>query len=140
MLILFTRNVMGLLICGNSLSWILNLNLTSRHWIGVGNGLLILILEKLNVFYFIVEITLVLLMSKCFALSYMKNHQDAGISSLLSWIGVLTLSSLLKVPARTLKVLIRSMKFLRMSCFISINLLSYLAWNTVVTSWRGECS
>lgn len=67
---------------------------------------------------------LVLLMSKCFSLSYMKNHQDAGIFSLLSWIGVLTLSSLLQAPVRTLEVLIRSMKFLRMSCFISINLLT----------------
>ena len=50
-------NVHGLLICGNSLNWFvdLKLNLTFKSlWIGVASEFLIAILGKLNLFHLLV--------------------------------------------------------------------------------------
>ena len=57
-------------------------------WTGVGNGLLILMLEKLNGFHLAGLIR--------------KNHHLIwwSLLSLLNWIGALTLSLLLKLPPR----------------------------------------
>ena len=47
--LLSTLNVIRHLICGNNQNWLLNLNLTYKTlWTGVGSGLLISMLEKLN--------------------------------------------------------------------------------------------
>ena len=49
MIILSTLNAFRHLICGNNKNWPLNLNLTDETlWTGVGSGLLISMLEKLN--------------------------------------------------------------------------------------------
>ena len=50
-IILSTLSVFRHLICGNSLSWLLNLNLTYETlWTGEGNGLLVSVLKKLVIF------------------------------------------------------------------------------------------
>ena len=51
MILLSTLNVIRHLICGNNQNWLLNLNLTYKTlWTGAGSGLLISMLEKLNLF------------------------------------------------------------------------------------------
>ena len=55
--LLSTENVVGLLICGYSLSWLLNLDFEIL-WTGVGMGLLYLMLRKLNLIDLILRITL----------------------------------------------------------------------------------
>ena len=48
-ILLSNLNVIRHLICGNNLSWLLNLNLIyETHQSGTGSGLLISMLEKLN--------------------------------------------------------------------------------------------
>ena len=61
--ILSILSVIGLLICGNNLNWLLNLNLIyETWWTGVRSGLLISMLGKLSWFGLTGLITMVLLM------------------------------------------------------------------------------
>ena len=96
------------LICGNNLNWLLNLNLISDEtlWTGVRSGLLISLLGKLSWFRLTSLITMVLLMWKWMGLFLRKNHllRCWGWPSLLNWIGVLTLSLLLKLHPRKLEL------------------------------------
>ena len=63
MILLSILSVIGHLICGNNLNWLLNLNLICETlWTGVRSGLLISMLEKLSWFRLTGLITLVLLM------------------------------------------------------------------------------
>ena len=63
MILLSTVNVIRYLICGNSLNWLLNLNLIYKTlWTGVRSDLLISMLGKLNWFCLINVITMGLLM------------------------------------------------------------------------------
>ena len=63
MILLSILGVIGLLICGNNLNWLLNLNLIyETWWTGVGSGFLISMLGKLSRFRLTGLITMVLLM------------------------------------------------------------------------------
>ena len=63
MILLSILGVIGLLICGNNLNWLLNLNLIYKtRWTGVRSGLLISVLGKLSWFRLTGLITMVLLM------------------------------------------------------------------------------
>ena len=63
MILLFIRSVTRHLICGNTLNWLLNLNLISKTlWTVVRSDLLISMLGKLSWFCLIGLITMVLLM------------------------------------------------------------------------------
>ena len=99
MMLLFILSVTRLLICGNNLSWLLNLNLIYETlWTRVRSGLLISMLGKLSWFRLTGLITMVLLMWKWMGLFLRKNHLlKCWVWPLLNWIGVLTLSLLLKL-------------------------------------------
>ena len=63
MILLSILSVIGHLICGNNLNWLLNLSLIYKTWwTGVRSGLLISMLEKLSWFHLTDLITMVLLM------------------------------------------------------------------------------
>ena len=63
MILLSILSVIRHLICGNNLNWLLNLNLIYEALgTGAGSGLLISVLEKLNLFCLTGLITLMLLM------------------------------------------------------------------------------
>ena len=63
MILLSILSVIGCLICGNNLNWLLNLNLIHEtQWTGVRSGLLISMLGKLSWFRLTGLITMVLLM------------------------------------------------------------------------------
>ena len=63
LILLSILGVIGLLICGNNLNWLLNLNLIyETRWTGVRSGLLISMLGKLSWFCLTGLITMVLLM------------------------------------------------------------------------------
>ena len=63
MILLSILGVIGLLICGNNLNWLLNLNLIyETRWTGVRSGLLISMLGKLSWFRLTGLITMVLLL------------------------------------------------------------------------------
>ena len=63
LILLSILSVIGHLICGNNLNWLLNLNLIyEAWWTGVRSGLLISMLEKLSWFRLTGLITMVLLM------------------------------------------------------------------------------
>ena len=107
MMLLFILSVTRHLICGNNLNWLLNLNLIYKIlWTGVRSGLLISVLGKLSWFCLTGSITMVLLKRKWVGLFLRKNHllRCWGWPSVLNWIGVLTLSLLLKVPPRKLEL------------------------------------
>ena len=73
MILLSILSVMGHLICGNNLNWLLNLNLIYETlWTGVRSGLLISMLEKLNWFRLTGLITLAPLMWKWMGLLFRK--------------------------------------------------------------------
>ena len=75
LILLSILGVIGLLICGNNLNWLLNLNLIYETlWTGVRSGLLISMLGKLSWFPFTGLITMVLLMGKWVGLFLRKNH------------------------------------------------------------------
>ena len=112
MILLSILSVIRLLICGNNLNWLLNLNLIYETlWTGARSGLLISMLRKLNWFPLASLITLILLMWKWMGLFLRKNYllRCWGWPSLQNWIGALTFSLLLKLPPRKLE---HSMKFL----------------------------
>ena len=94
------------LICGNNLNWLLKLNLIYKTlWTGVRSSLLISMLGILSRFRLTSLITLVLLMWKWVGLFLKKNHLLRCWGwSLLSWIGALKLSLLLKLPPRKLEL------------------------------------
>ena len=106
MILLFILSVIRHLICGNNLNWLLNLNVI---WNGMGygvrSGLLISMLGKLNWFR-LTSLIIVLLMWKKMGLFLRRNHllRCRDWPSLLNWIGVLTLSLLLKLPPRKLEI------------------------------------
>ena len=107
MILLSILSVTGNLIRGSNLNWPLNLNLIYETlWTGARSGLLISLVGKLNWFHLTGLITLVLLMWKWMGLFLRKNHllRCWGWPSLLNWIGVLTLSLLLKLPPRKLEL------------------------------------
>ena len=107
MMLLSILSVIRHLISGNNLNWLLNLNLIYETlWTGVGSGLLISILGKLNWFRLISQITIVLLMWKWMGVFLRKNHplRCWGRLSLLNWMWALTLSLLLKMPPRKLEL------------------------------------
>ena len=122
----------------------------TRHWIGVGSGLLISMLEKLNLFWLTGLKTLVLLMWKWTGLFLRINNllRCWGWLSHLNWIGALTLSPLLKLTLRKLepwfvlwssiRSLICFMKFLppevALCIYKSTMAMNGHAWNTVVIS------
>ena len=63
MILLSILGVIWLLICGNNLNWLLNLNLIyETRWTGVRSGLLISMLRKLSWFHLTSLITIVLLL------------------------------------------------------------------------------
>ena len=63
MILLLILSVVGHLICGNNLNWVLNLNLIyETRWTGVRSGLLISMLRKLCWFCLTGLITMILLM------------------------------------------------------------------------------
>ena len=106
MILLSILSVIRHLICGNNLKWLLDLNLIYETlWTGVRSGLLISMLGKLSWFRLTGLITMVLLMWKWMGVFLRKNHllRCWGWPSLLNWIGVLTLSLLLKLPPRKLE-------------------------------------
>ena len=102
LMILFSiLSVIGHLICGINLNWLLNLNLIYKTlWTGVRSGLLISVLGKLSWFCLTDLITMVQLMWKWMGLFLGKYYllRCWGWPSLLNWIGILTLSLLLKLP------------------------------------------
>ena len=107
MILLCILSVIRHLICCNNLNWLLNFNLIYvTLWTGVRSGLLISMLEKLSWFHLTGLITMVLLMWKWMSLFLRKNHllRCWCWTSLLSWIGVLTWSLLLKLPPRKLEL------------------------------------
>ena len=75
MILLSILSVIGHLICGNNLNWLLNLNLICETlWTGVRSDLLISMLGKLSWFHLTGLITMVLLMWKWMGLFLRKNH------------------------------------------------------------------
>ena len=87
MILLSILIVIGHLICGNNLNWLLNLNLINKTlWTGVRSGLLILILGKLSWFRLTGLIVMVLLMWKWMGLFLRKNHLlSYGMLHYLYW-------------------------------------------------------
>ena len=74
MILLSSQIVIRHLICGTNYNWLLNLIWLKRHWTGAGSGLLILMLEKLNLFCLTGLITLELLLWKWLGLFSKENH------------------------------------------------------------------
>ena len=138
MILLVILSVTRHLICGNNLSWLLNLNLIyETWWTGVRSGLLISMLGKLSWFRLTGLITMVLLMWKWMGLFLRKNYllRYWGWLSLLNWIGALTLSLLVKLHSGKLELwfVLWSFFLLRL-VFVSLNLPCGDARNTVVVS------
>ena len=74
------------LICGNNYSWILNLNLTYKTLqTGAGSGLLISMLEKVNLFHWTNLKTLLPLLWKCISLLLKKNHLSRCFPFYTDW-------------------------------------------------------
>ena len=139
MILLSVLSVIRHLICGSNLNWLLDLNLMyEKLWTGVRSGLLISMLRKLSWFRFASGlITMVLVMWKWLGALLRNNHllRFWGWLSPLNWIGVLSLSLLLKLPPKKLEFqfVLRSFFHLRLFC-ISINLRYTHVWNAVITS------
>ena len=107
-----------------------------RHWSRARSGLLISMLKKLNCFCFSFLtglITLMLLTWEWIGLFLRKNHllRCQGWFFLLNWIEAVTLSLLLELPPRKLKLwfVLWSFFLLKLFC-VSRNLSDALAWNT----------
>ena len=107
MILLFTLTLIRHLICSNNFNWLLDLNLIYKTlWTQVRSGLLISMLGKLSWFRLTSLITIVLLMWKWMGLFLRKTHllRCWGWGYFLNLIGVLTLSLLLILPPRKLKL------------------------------------
>ena len=106
MILLSVLIVIRHLICGNSLNMPLNLNLIYKIlWTGTRSGLFISMLGKINSFFERSDKSGSIEMWKWVGLFLRKNNllRCWGWSSLLNWIGTLTLSLLLKFSPRKLK-------------------------------------
>ena len=106
-ILLSILSVIRHLICGNNWNWLLNLNLIYKTlWTGAASGLLISVPGKLDWLLLTCLTTMVALMWKWVGLFLRKNHLSRGWgwSSLLKWIGALTLSLLLKLAPRKLEL------------------------------------
>ena len=106
LLLLSTQSVIRHLVFENKQNWLLKLNLIYKtQWTGVGSGLLISMLEKLNSFHLAGLIALVLLIWKRMDLVLKKNHllRCWDWLSFPNWIGALTWSLLLKLLPRKLE-------------------------------------
>ena len=117
-ILLSTLSVTRHRICDKNYSRLLNLNLnyeTLRP--GVGSGLMISILGRMNLFRLDALITLVVLMWKRMGLLLRKNYllRYWGRLSSTNWNGTLSLSLLLKLPPINLK---HSMKYLPPTVFL----------------------
>ena len=137
MILLSIVSVIGYLICGNNLNWLLNLNLIyetvdrGKKWLVDFNA------RKTQLVLFHRSNNNGSIDVKMEGLSLRKNHllRCCSWTSLLNWIGVLTLSQLLKLPPRKLelKSILWGFFLLRLLC-ISINLSCTHVWNIAVTS------
>ena len=131
MILLSTLNIIGLLINGNSLSWLWNMNLThekldwDRKWLpdfSAGKTQLVSFDRSNN----------------CGAIDEKKDCSvlDEKLSftilylCLVNWTAVFKFSLLTKLTLRNWS-LIHSTKFLPRFCFIFTNLPSYCAWDTI---------
>ena len=145
LILLCIVNIIRHLICGNNLNWRLNLNLIyKRLWTGAGSGLLISMLRKLNWFHLTSLITLVLSIWKWMGLVLMKNDllKCWGWLFLLNWIGVPTLSLLLKPPSRKLEpwFILGSFFLLRLLCiFYQSTILSCMEYCCHVCTGARSC-
>ena len=109
LILLSILSVIRHLICGNNYSWLLNLNhFYETLSTGAERGLLILMVEKLNLFCLTSLITRMLLMWKWMGLFLRKNYLLRCWLLLLNWIGAL----IAKIASRKIGSLIRSINFL----------------------------
>ena len=132
MILLSTVSVLRLLICGKSWSYHLNLNLTETMWSGVWRGLLILILEKLNLLHLMVQI-IVSIDDRMHGFVLDKKSSCKMLE--------LIFPPKCKTHSKETEVLIRS-KFLSSEVrlpYTSMNLAPDLELNTIVTSRVGWC-
>ena len=114
-------------------SWLLNLNLIHWSlWTGAGSGLLISVLEKINLFHLTGLITLVPWMWKWMGLSLRKSH------CLRCWVCLhwgFYITCITKTGSKKIGAGICSMKFLSPKvALIFINQPYSLSWNTLVIS------
>ena len=91
-----------------------------RHWIGARRGLLISVLEKLNLFGLTSLITLVLLMWKRMGLLLRKNHM-LGLSFCSKLDCGSYIISITKTASKKFGALIQSMKFLSPEVVLYLN-------------------
>ena len=119
----FALSFIGFLICGDSWSWLLTWKTLCTE---VGSGLLILMLQKVVLFHFFVEIALVLLICK-----WIKKINLLLMKLSFKMLGLL----LLTLPLRKIApwFILESFFHLRL-CTVSTNLPSGLVWNTVAIS------
>ena len=80
-------------------------------WTGIGGGLLITILGKLNLFHLIIQIVIDV---KWIGLCLMKNHLDHLFPQI--WISALAVSLLLKLPVRKLEPIFVLWKICCLKC------------------------
>ena len=107
LMILSIWSVIRHLICGNNLHWLLNLNLICETlWTGSRSSFVDFNARKTQLVPIDQSNNTDSLMQKCVGLFLRKNHflRCWGWPSLLNWIGVLTLSLLLKLPPRKLEL------------------------------------
>ena len=105
LILLTTIRVTRHLVCDINQNWLLNLHLICETlWRGAESGLLMPMLEKIELFRLAGLITQVLFMLKLMDLFLRKTiFQGARTFSLLIWTGDFTLSLLLKLPSTKLK-------------------------------------
>ena len=115
MILLSVLIVIGHLICGNNLNWLLNMNLIyETRWTGIRSGLLISSLGKLSWFRLTGLITMVYIDVKMFGsiLEEKSSFKMLGLtfSSKLDWGSYII--SIVKTASKKIGALIRSMQFL----------------------------
>ena len=137
MILLSTLNVIRHLICGNSLNWLLNLNLTyetldlARKWpIGFNaEKTQLALFDQTN------KTGPIDVKMDGSVLEERSSFKILGLTFLLNWIGVLTLFLLLKLPPRKLELwFVLWSFFLLILLWISINLSHGHVWNTAALS------
>ena len=107
MILLSILSVIRHLICGNNQNWLLNLNQVYKtHLTGAGSGLLVSMLEKIQLVSFNQSNNTGAIDMKMDGSVLEKNSyfNILGLLSLLNFIGALTLSLFLKLPPRKLKL------------------------------------
>ena len=111
MILLSILSVIGHLICSNSLNWLLNLNLIyETQWTGVRSGLLISVLGKLSFNSVLTQFdwsnnngSIDVKMGGS-VLEEKSSFKMLGLTFSSNWMGILTLSLLLKLHPRKLEV------------------------------------